>query len=326
MSWASDALEFLATGPAALVTIAQVSGSAPREAGTKMIVTPTQLSGTVGGGNLEHLLTEQARRLLGQSDVDVLQQDYPLGPLLAQCCGGRVRILIERLDASSEGWLTACDAAERSGRRYVLEGVIHDGRIARTIHENAPFTEPGVDLFAGAEYADPKRPWGRIVERIVPVTDSLIVFGAGHVGRAIASIAAALPFRLSWYDNRAEAAEPAGDVAPIIRRDLVAAVREAAPRSFFLVLTHSHDLDYDLVRAILTRGDARYCGLIGSATKRARFASRLQKDGLDPAAMTCPIGAGPIRSKHPTAIAVAACHELLVLQETPVTAVLDTVR
>lgn len=315
-NWAAEALAMLQCGPVAMITIAQVSGSAPREAGTKMLVTPTKEWGTVGGGNLEHILIEQSRKLLERRDIDVLQQDYPLGPLLAQCCGGRVRVLVERLDAASREWLEECDAAERAGAPYVLQGAIDNGRIVRIFDPDPFASAPGVDLMnAAAGYADHKEKWTRIIERVTPVTATLVIFGAGHVGRAIAAIAATLPFRLTWLDNREEAAGSSGDATALIRRDVVNAVREAPAGAYYLVLTHSHDLDYDLVREILRRGDARYCGLIGSSTKRARFASRLAKDGLDAAKLTCPIGAGAIRSKLPAAIAVAACAELLELQE-----------
>jgi xanthine dehydrogenase accessory factor len=316
MNWASEALRTIASGPTAMVTLVHVSGSAPRDAGTRMLVSPSAISGTVGGGNLELQLIDQARRLMALSEPDVLQQDYPLGPLLAQCCGGRVRVLIERLDATSHAWLQQCDAAERAGQPYVLEGAIHDGRIARTFHPDAARSPPGVDIFSPeGGYAAPKGPWTRVTERVSPVATHLYLFGAGHVGRSIAHIATTLPFRFHWLDNRTEAAEE--DARIQIRKDVVNAVAEAPPGAFFLVLTHSHELDYALVSAILRRRDARFCGLIGSSTKRARFVSRLAKDGIDASGLTCPIGAGAIRSKAPAAIAVAAATELLVLLETP---------
>jgi xanthine dehydrogenase accessory factor len=315
MNWAAEALEMIESGPAAMVTLVHVSGSAPREAGTRMLVSADAISGTVGGGNLELQLIDQARRLMSLGEPDVLQQDYPLGPLLAQCCGGRVRVLIERLDASTRQWLEECDAAERAGTPYVLEGAIDDGRIIRIFHLDPTRSPPGADIFAPeGDYATLKGPWTRVVERISPVATHLYLFGAGHVGRAIAYIATTLPFHFHWLDNRPEAAEE--DARVTIRKDVVNAVAEAPPGAFFLVLTHSHELDYALVSAILKRGDSRYCGLIGSATKRARFVSRLTKDGIDASQLTCPIGAGSIRSKAPAAIAVAASAELLVLLET----------
>lgn len=311
-SWAADALALIdAEGAAAMVTLAGVEGSAPREAGTKMVVGREAIFGTVGGGNLEHLLIDQARRLMARDDIAVAQQDYPLGPLLAQCCGGRVRVLIERLGAESREWLKAVDAVERAGERYTLDGRVADGRIARSIACWAGGDIAGVDLLnASGIEAGPKGEWTRIVERIAPVATALYLFGAGHVGKAVAHIAETLPFRFTWLDAREDMGENVE-----VRADLVAAAADAPAGAFHLVITHSHELDYQLVRAILRRGDAAFCGLIGSATKRARFISRLKKDGIDTSGLTCPIGAGAIRSKAPASIAVAVAAELLVRLE-----------
>lgn len=316
-SWAGFALDLIARGePAAMVTLAAVEGSAPRDAGTRMIVSRDSTFGTVGGGNLEHLLIDQARKLMAASTPDILQQDYPLGPLLAQCCGGRVRVLIERLTGASGDWLAAAHALERAGDRYTLSGVIDNGRISRTIEVGWIVSEDqGADLFTGAAPAGRKDNWTRIVERIAPVATPLYIFGAGHVGCAIVHIAATLPFRLSWLDSRPEMSTTAGAAPLLIRDDLVETVSSAAPGAFFLVLTHAHELDYKLIRAILARGDAAYCGLIGSETKRARFISRLTKENIDSSDLICPIGAGSIRSKDPAAIAVGVAAELLAKLE-----------
>ncbi|HRD28620.1 MAG TPA: XdhC family protein, partial [Caulobacter sp.] len=75
----------------------------PREAGARMLVGERAQSGTIGGGALEHRATDQARRMLA-ADRGWALQDYPLGPFLKQCCGGHVRLLLERLDGDSEGW------------------------------------------------------------------------------------------------------------------------------------------------------------------------------------------------------------------------------
>lgn len=314
LSWAAEALGLLAQGDAAMVTLVAVEGSAPREAGARMIVGADRIVGTVGGGNLEFLLIDQARRLIG-SDVHVLQQDYPLGPLLAQCCGGRVRVLVERLDAGSREWLAAADALERAGERYVLRGEIVDGRVVRRVE--AAWLARGVEgvWLTGGDGAGVGRRdvWSGIVEHVRPVSASLYLFGAGHVGRALAPLAASLPFRVTWADSRVELA--GSDEALQAPADVVALAEAAPAGSFFVVLTHTHELDYQLVRTILRRADAAYCGLIGSATKRARFVSRLAKDGVGTGGLTCPIGAIGIRSKHPAAIAVAASAELILRLE-----------
>jgi xanthine dehydrogenase accessory factor len=306
-TWPALALDLLVQEPVAMITLAASEGSTPREAGARMLVTPTQIHGTVGGGNLEFLLMDQARRLIA-SDLAYLQQDYPLGPLLAQCCGGHVRVLIERLDDASRQWLEPAAQAEQSGAPYTLTADLTGQAIVRTF-----ISDWRKGAGEGAAVNAPRRqPWTQLTEHIRPVSAHLYILGAGHVGAALASIAATLPFRLRWIDTRDElAATPKLEIHP----HPATIIATAPPRSFFVILTHAHELDYQLTRAILRRGDSSYCGLIGSATKRARFLSRLAKDGVDPLGLTCPIGAGLITSKLPAAIAVATSAELLVRLE-----------
>src|SRR5690242_13354220 len=90
-----------------MVSVVGARGSTPREAGARMLVWPDRFSGTIGGGSLERQALDQARRLLAQTGRRHALQDYPLGPLLGQCCGGHVRLLVEALDQASAGWLAA---------------------------------------------------------------------------------------------------------------------------------------------------------------------------------------------------------------------------
>ena len=313
-NWAAIACDHIAAeGQAAMITLAAIEGSTPREAGARMIVTPTQIHGTIGGGNLEFLAIDQARRLLA-SEHHLLKQDLPLGPLLAQCCGGRVRILIERLDASCLHWIAPASEAESSGRPYTLIGEIDTARLQRRFSIGWPASaSEGSFLFDATGPAPRRGDWSRIVEYIRPFATHLYIYGAGHVGRALAHIAETLPFRLYWFDTRPELAGTHSRLT--VQDDLVDPVLFSPPGAFHVVLTHAHELDYLIVRTILQRGNAGYCGLIGSATKRARFLSRLSKDGVDASGLTCPIGAGLIRSKLPATIAVAASAELLAKLE-----------
>lgn len=313
-NWAQTALACVAAeGQAAMITLAAVEGSTPREAGARMIVTPTQAHGTIGGGNLEFLAIDQARRLIA-SDLHLLKQDLPLGPLLAQCCGGRVRLVIERLDSASQSWLHPAAEAETAGALYTLHGVIEDAHLQRSFTLGWPTTATeGASLFDATGPAARRGDWTRIVECIRPAATHLYVYGAGHVGSALVEIAQLLPFRLHWFDSRPELAGT--DPRLTVQDDLVTPAMFAPAGSFHVVLTHAHELDYQIVRAILQRGPSGYCGLIGSATKRARFLSRLAKDSVAPAGLTCPIGSGAIRSKLPAAIAVSASMELLAKLE-----------
>ena len=146
---------------------------------------------------------------------------------------------------------------------------------------------------------------------------TLQLYGAGHVGRAIVRLLAGIDCRVQWIDER-ESEFPDEPLPPHIERVCVepveAEVRHAPPGAFYLVLTHSHELDLALTQAILKRGDFGFFGLIGSRTKRARFEHRLQERGFVPALVeriTCPIGVPGIGGKEPAVIAVAVVAQLL---------------
>lgn len=150
----------------------------------------------------------------------------------------------------------------------------------------------------------------------------LQLHGAGHVGRAIATLLATLDVGVDWFDQRDDGfpdATALGSPWPAhifrIAIDTVEAeVRHAPPGAFYLVLTHEHALDLRIAEAILRRGDFAYLGLIGSRTKRASFARRLGERGIAAnriARMTCPIGLPGIAGKAPEVIAASVVAQLL---------------
>lgn len=244
MSWVAALSELERAAEAGvLVTILSARGSAPREAGCKMVVSAGRVFGTIGGGRLEHAAIGIAREILDGTLGGVggsVTRDFPLGPALGQCCGGHVSLLFEPVRPPS--WEVA-------------------------------------------------------------------LFGAGHVGRAVASLLATLPCRLTWIDARAEEfpAGAEGRVCP----DPVGEVAGLPAGGFMLVMTHDHGLDYDLIAAALRRGDLGFVGLIGSETKRARFSGRLVRAGIDDAALVCPIGLPGIVGKHPAEIAVSVVAQMM---------------
>jgi xanthine dehydrogenase accessory factor len=158
------------------------------------------------------------------------------------------------------------------------------------------------------------------VERAAGNAFRVTVFGNGHVGRALVQVLGALPCAVTWVDER-EADFPATappNVSIVVTDIPEAEVRAAAAGSMFLVMTHSHALDFDLVAAIVTRGDFAYAGMIGSAAKRAQMERRLRERGVDTetiARVACPIGIAGIHGREPGAIAVAVAAELLQLRE-----------
>ena len=145
------------------------------------------------------------------------------------------------------------------------------------------------------------------------------VYGAGHVGRAVVRVLELLDVYVEWIDER-ESAFPIGASSANVNRVCVepveAEVRTASPNTFYLVLTHQHDIDLSVVEAILRRGDFAFLGLIGSTTKRRRFAQLLRQRGIDDALiarMVCPIGAAGIGGKEPAHIAISVAAQLLPL-------------
>ena len=151
----------------------------------------------------------------------------------------------------------------------------------------------------------------RAAEEALPMVQ---ILGAGHVGRALADLFQHLPVRAILIDQRPE--EIARSSANVEKR--ISALPEhdiahAPAGSAFIVLTHDHALDFLLVAAALGRGDAAYVGMIGSATKRAQFESRVRRDGagLPTAGLTCPIGAGGSRDKRPAVIAAFVLAEVM---------------
>jgi xanthine dehydrogenase accessory factor len=289
-NWTRPARDALGRGPAALVTVLATEGSAPRGPGARMVITSDTLAGTIGGGALEHQAVQQARAILGLPPGSWRVQDYPLGPLLGQCCGGRVRLMVERLETVPDGdGPYVVELSERLERR------LFSGEGRGTVEARGPLPEAGQSFVEPAE-----------AERL-PV----MMFGAGHVGRAIAERASGLPLHIAWFDTRPEIAENSG-VVLASEDEMVACAGEAGANSAVAILTHDHALDYRLTAAALS-GKAGFVGLIGSRTKRARFLSRLAGDGIDPARLVCPIGLPGIEGKEPEVIAIAVLAQLLTL-------------
>ncbi|GAB5373999.1 MAG: xanthine dehydrogenase accessory protein XdhC [Acuticoccus sp.] len=145
----------------------------------------------------------------------------------------------------------------------------------------------------------------------------VVVYGAGHVGCALVTALSPLPFALTFVDARAEALWPVAAPVPCHRLALPETAAAAAPDdAIHLVMTHSHAVDLEIVAAVLAR-PFRFCGLIGSATKRATFERRLRERGLDTARLTCPIGLPAIAGKAPAVIAASVAAQLLALAQQP---------
>jgi len=228
------------------VRIVRALGSTPREEGAEMFVGPDRFFGTIGGGHLEYLAIDHARKMLARGDEDD-RLDVALGPDIGQCCGGRVTL--------------AFDHAQPTPR---------------------------------------------------PPGPPVLIFGAGHVGRALATALDLLPLSPRLIDERApELALAAPGVSTTLAALPEAEIRSAPPGAAYVILTHDHGLDFMLATEALKRGDAAYVGMIGSRTKRVTFTRYAAREGVDTSALVCPIGGGSPRDKRPEVIAAFAAAEIM---------------
>lgn len=231
--------------PFAMVTLAEVVGSAPQEPGARLLLLPDgSLHGTVGGGALEHHLIEQARQSLADGRSRCLRID--LARDVGMVCGGSV----------------------------------------------TAFVEP----FARASRA--------------------VIFGAGHVCRAVAPLLVTLGFGLTVVDDRPEWASAEGfpEGTEVIARPYLEVAQEMSrwPGAYVLVMTRGHSFDYELLRLLLPL-ELPYLGVMASRNKAAEFRRRLMEGGLDPATashLRMPLGLA-IGSQSPEEIAVSVAGELI---------------
>ncbi len=282
-------------GTVTRVVIAAIKGSSPREVGAAMLVWKNGQSGTIGGGTLEFQAAEAARTQTARARLT----HHALGPEMGQCCGGAVSLYSEVYD------LRAVDA---------LDNTV----VARSASESeAPLSVKRLQATARGQgiAPEPQLIDGWMVEPVHKPTRNLWIWGAGHVGRALVDVLSPLPdIAITWVDTGAErfpASVPAG-VTTVPAAKPAALVRHAPIDAEHLVLTYSHNLDLELCNRLLSH-DFRFAGLIGSATKWARFRSRLAALGHSPeriSRITCPIG-DPALGKHPQMIAVGVAAEML---------------
>ncbi|AWM87731.1 xanthine dehydrogenase accessory protein XdhC [Microvirga sp. 17 mud 1-3] len=291
-------------GTAALVSVHEVKGSAPRETDAHMVVRPDGgFSGTIGGGHLEMKMLAVAQEMLGEGRGPARVLDQALGPDLGQCCGGRVKILVETFDRRDMADLEALAQAETAGGLFTTECRFDEaGRVRREVSSAV-----GDDS------------WTRWRETHGEERTPVLLFGAGHVGRALVLALAPLPFAVRWLDPRQDAfpAHIPAHAVPVLLKDPQAEIAAAPANAFILVMTHDHPLDMAITAAALSRGFP-YVGLIGSATKRARFEKRFRELGLGEERLhdlVCPIGLPGITGKDPAVIAASVTAQLLQARE-----------
>lgn len=254
--------DFLRREPATiLVEVTGAAGSTPRDTDAWMLVSATAIFATIGGGQLEYMAIDEARRAL-RSGRDPEPMSVPLGPDIGQCCGGRVGLAFTPVTPDLADDLIARSDREMAARPHVY------------------------------------------------------VFGAGHVGDALAMALSLAPLRVVLVDTRE--AELVASAVPGIETCLTAmpeaVVRDAPAGSSFVILTHDHALDFLIAAEALRRTDAAYVGMIGSKTKRATFRNWLAREVSRPDLfdrLVCPIGGTALKDKRPAVIATLAAAEIM---------------
>jgi xanthine dehydrogenase accessory factor len=335
--WLTELVDMVAAhGPVVRVSIVRVEGSAPRGAGVAMTVAAETFTGTIGGGALEHEALNAARAMLSDwrgAETPAWRRslrDYPLGPSLGQCCGGRVRLLFEVLAAAELAAMTQALSAGALGAGEDLAEVmalrpLEPGSAMEFAHHRKddrdgwplPLRRLVRDMMSGVRPRSPILAAGWYAEPLGPELAPLFLYGAGHVGRAVAKLLAELPFEVHWVDT--DAGRYPDPLPPGVHRLVAAdpsrAARHAPAGAWHVVMTFSHAIDLEVCQTVLARGDFAYLGVIASKTKRARFVRRLRDGGLSEAAvarLNAPIGLPGLGGKEPSAIAVSLAADLLL--------------
>jgi len=311
-----------------------------------MVVASSEFYGSIGGGHLELEALRIARDALAGANTPASTWivRFPLAARLGQCCGGVATLAFSAIAPGTHPWLDAAVACVRTSTPFALVtrvGGAHDapskllvtrddahGSLADGVLESAAIAAARTRLATGHESgglvgcSDGDAPM-LLIDVVRPDPFPVLVFGNGHVGRALVQVLGALPAHVRWIDAR-EADFPSTVPAnvEIVATDAPEDEITHAPRgAFIVVMTHSHPLDFALIEAALARDDWRYVGLIGSRAKRAQFEKRLAARGMAPeslARVVCPIGSSRgigIRSKEPGAIAVAVAAEIVATRD-----------
>tara|TARA_B110000438_G_C15727811_1_gene612831 strand:- start:69 stop:896 length:828 start_codon:yes stop_codon:yes gene_type:complete len=146
--------------------------------------------------------------------------------------------------------------------------------------------------------------------------NNLFIFGAGHIGQALSSKSLDLNFNIHLIDSRKNflLMNKYEDIEYILAKQPWKLIKNLSLNSYFIILTHSHDYDFKIINEILIYKSFKFIGLIGSKTKKNRFASMLEKNGHEKKLINlieCPVGLKINHSKEPNEIAISILAKLI---------------
>ena len=160
-----------------------------------------------------------------------------------------------------------------------------------------------------------------LFEPFQPSNFNILLFGAGHVGQALVHVLAPTPCRVLWIDSRTDVWPEAVPEHIHLRVSTTpeAEVDRAPAHSYFVLMSHSHEQDFRIGKAILARTDVSFFGMIGSARKRRQFEQRMIAAGIDAETLRqrliCPLGLAEIKGRQPSEIAIAIAAQLLQVRD-----------
>ena len=310
-NWVEMAMVMIARdGAVVRASLAEIKGSAPREAGAMMLITPSQIWQSIGGGALEYDMMRRARTMI---DTAMIEEAPPawtrqiiklvLGPDMGQCCGGQVRVLLEYFGPNDVP---------------VLAGLAAASRLVHPLAGNAPLkaADGRPDGPSDGMLAD----GSAVIAPVALTGHPVFLYGAGHIGRALVPQLLALDCDLHWIDvadDRFPERVPDG-ARRVMAADPTVIAAHAPSNAIHLVITHDHALDEAICHRILTGSGFARLGLIGSATKAARFRSRLGKAGLSVdqlELLVCPVGLAAISGKQPARVALSIAAAVAIWQQ-----------
>lgn len=314
--WRAAAELARAGGGGALATVARTAGSTPVPVGTKMLIGAAgRLEGSVGGGCVEaDVIDAMAEARARGPIIRTHHLNADLAGDLGLSCGGTVHIVVEPL-VSHAGYVGALEQAAAAESGTLTTGLDwSSGPVKRFAADPVGPHDPPAELSTDRQ---------TLVERLLR-PPRVIVFGAGHVGRAVALAAHAAGFRVEVVDDRVEFADPARfppDVsvhAATVTDALAAAPIESNDAIVIATRGHRHDA---VILERVAASAAGYVGLLGSRRKQAVVTQALQRAGVPLAALhrvRVPVGL-PIGAVTPEEIAVSIVAELIAWRRAPAT-------
>lgn len=291
----------------ALATVARTLGSTPVPVGTKMLVGPAgRLAGSVGGGCVEADILEAALAARDHGpQIRTHHLNADLAGDLGLSCGGTVEIVVEPL-VSQEAYVAALEAAARAERGMVTTALDWSRGPVKLFSPEAVPNGPAAVLSEDRQ---------TLLEHLLQAP-RVVVFGAGHVGSAIANALAVAGFRVVVVDDRPEFADPTR--FPTDMRVVALPAAQAleqlaiAAQDAVVIATRGHRHDALILEQVVGTG-AGYVGLLGSRRKQAVITKALGAAGIPVAALErvrVPVGL-PIGAETPEEIAVSVTAELI---------------